>query len=338
MIDGKLITMGIESSCDETSVAIVSQGRDVLSNIILSQIDIHRAYGGVVPEIASRHHLECINNVVDEALKKAGCTMEEVDIIGVTQGPGLIGALLVGIATAKGYALATGKPLVGVHHIHGHICANYIENKQLEPPFMALIVSGGHTNLVNVKGYMDYEILGQTRDDAIGEAYDKVARVLGLQYPGGPEIDKIAQHGNDEAVHFKRVFLEKDSKDFSFSGIKTGVLNYINGQKQKGQSINTADVAASFQKAVLDVLVKKAVDTAIEEKQDKLAIAGGVAANSKLREMLKSQCDKAGIQLYFPSLKLCTDNGAMIASAAYYKYMSGKIDDLELDGDVNLQI
>ena len=334
MIDDKIVTMGIESSCDETSVAIVADGREVLSNVILSQIDIHKIYGGVVPEIASRQHLESINGVVEQALKNAGCTMEEIDVLGVTQGPGLVGALLIGIATAKSYALVTGKPLVGVHHIHGHVCANYIEHKELKPPFLALVVSGGHTNLIYVKSYMEYEILGQTRDDAVGEAYDKVARVLGLGYPGGPKIDKVAQMGNEDAVYFKRVFLEKGSKDFSFSGIKTGVLNYINGKRQRGEEINVPDVAASFQRAVLDVLVKKAVDATVELKQDKLVLAGGVAANSKLKKMLEEKCANHEIE----SVELSTDNGAMIACAAYYKYRSGQMDDLNLDADVNLKI
>ena len=338
MIDDKIVTMGIESSCDETSVAIVADGREVLSNVILSQIDIHKIYGGVVPEIASRQHLESINGVVEQALKNAGCTMEEIDVLGVTQGPGLVGALLIGIATAKSYALATGKPLVGVHHIHGHVCANYIEHKELKPPLLALVVSGGHTNLIYVKSYMEYEILGQTRDDAVGEAYDKVARVLGLGYPGGPKIDKVAQMGNEDAVYFKRVFLEKGSKDFSFSGIKTGVLNYINGKRQRGEEINVPDVAASFQRAVLDVLVKKAVDATVELKQDKLVLAGGVAANSKLKKMLEEKCANHEIELFYPSVELSTDNGAMIACAAYYKYRSGQMDDLNLDADVNLKI
>ena len=338
MIDDKIVTMGIESSCDETSVAIVADGREVLSNVILSQIDIHKIYGGVVPEIASRQHLESINGVVEQALKNAGCTMEEIDVLGVTQGPGLVGALLIGIATAKSYALVTGKPLVGVHHIHGHVCANYIEHKELKPPFLALVVSGGHTNLIYVKSYMEYEILGQTRDDAVGEAYDKVARVLGLGYPGGPKIDKVAQMGNEDAVYFKRVFLEKGSKDFSFSGIKTGVLNYINGKRQRGEEINVPDVAASFQRAVLDVLVKKAVDATVELKQDKLVLAGGVAANSKLKKMLEEKFANHEIELFYPSVELSTDNGAMIACAAYYKYRSGQMDDLNLDADVNLKI
>ncbi|MEG0156532.1 MAG: tRNA (adenosine(37)-N6)-threonylcarbamoyltransferase complex transferase subunit TsaD [Anaerovoracaceae bacterium] len=338
MKNGKLLTLAIESSCDETSIAVVANGREVLSNIIASQIDIHKLYGGVVPEIASRHHLDNINRVADEALAEAGVRLEEIDLIGVTYGPGLVGALLIGIATAKAFALATGKPLVGVHHIQGHISANYIQYKELEPPFMALIVSGGHTSLVDVEDYNTCKVLGSTRDDAVGEAYDKVARVLGLGYPGGPLIDKIAKEGNPEAVAFKRVFLEKDSFDFSFSGIKTGVLNYIHNRQQAGEEVHVPDVAASFQQAVLDVIVAKAMDAATAMNKDKLVIAGGVAANSKLRAMLSEACEKKGITLYVPDPILCTDNGAMIGCAAYYKYMAGQVDDLTLDAVANLAI
>ncbi|MDD6310803.1 MAG: tRNA (adenosine(37)-N6)-threonylcarbamoyltransferase complex transferase subunit TsaD [Firmicutes bacterium] len=344
MINGKKAILAIESSCDETACAVVLDGREVASNIISTQIEIHKLYGGVVPEIASRHHLQNVNAVVEQAFEEASknlgreITMDDIDAIGVTYGPGLVGALLIGLATAKAYALATGKPLVGVHHIKGHICANFIEHKELEPPFMALVISGGHTNLVEVTDYNECQVLGGTRDDAAGEAYDKVARVLGLGYPGGPLIDKIAKEGNPEAVEFKRVFLEKGSLDFSFSGIKTGVLNYVNQQKQAGNEINVADVAASFQQAVLDVIVAKTVSAAIEMKKDKIVLAGGVAANSKLREMLKAACEKKGITLYYPSPILCTDNAAMIGCAAYYKYMAGGIDDLTLDAIPNLPL
>lgn len=313
-------------------------GRDARSNVISSQIDIHKAYGGVVPEIASRHHLENVNWVCRKALDDAGATMDEIDAIGVTYGPGLVGALLIGLATAKAYALATGKPLIGVHHIQGHICANFIEHKNLEPPFMALVISGGHTNIVEVTDYNELRVLGGTRDDAAGEAYDKVARVLGLGYPGGPLIDKIAKEGNPEAVEFKRVFLEKDSFDFSFSGIKTGVLNYVNSEKQAGREINTADVAASFQQAVLDVVVAKTVDAALQLGKDKIVMAGGVAANSKLRAMLQEECDRHGLALYHPSPILCTDNAAMIGCAAYYKYRAQGPDDLTLDAIPNLPL
>lgn len=338
MKNGKLLTLAIESSCDETAAAVIAEGRDILSNIISSQIEIHKQYGGVVPEIASRHHLNNVNTVVDQALEEAGVTLDEVDMIGVTYGPGLVGALLIGLATAKAFALAADKPLIGVHHIHGHICANYIEHKELEPPFMALVISGGHTNIVEVEDYNTCRVLGGTRDDAAGEAYDKVARVLGLGYPGGPLIDKIAREGDPTAVEFKRVFLEKGSLDFSFSGIKTGVLNYINSEKQAGREINVPDVAAGFQAAVLDVIVAKTVGAAVDMGKDKIVLAGGVAANSMLREMLKKECDKKGIKLYYPSPILCTDNAAMIGCAAYYKYMAGERDDLTLDAIPNLKL
>lgn len=338
MKDGKLLTLAIESSCDETAAAVIAEGREVLSNIISSQIEIHKQYGGVVPEIASRHHLNNVNTVVDQALEEAGVTIDDVDMIGVTYGPGLVGALLIGLATAKAYALAADKPLIGVHHIHGHICANYIQHKELEPPFMALVISGGHTNIVEVEDYNTCRVLGGTRDDAAGEAYDKVARVLGLGYPGGPLIDKIAREGDPEAVEFKRVFLEKGSLDFSFSGIKTGVLNYINSEKQAGREINVPDVAAGFQAAVLDVIVAKTVGAAVEMGKDKIVLAGGVAANSMLREMLEKECAKHGLELYYPAPVLCTDNAAMIGCAAYYKYMAGERDDLTLDAIPNLKL
>ncbi|MBR1993875.1 MAG: tRNA (adenosine(37)-N6)-threonylcarbamoyltransferase complex transferase subunit TsaD [Firmicutes bacterium] len=338
MKDGKILTLAIESSCDETAAAVIAEGREVLSNIISSQIEIHKQYGGVVPEIASRHHLNNVNTVVDQALEEAGVTIDDVDMIGVTYGPGLVGALLIGLATAKAYALAADKPLIGVHHIHGHICANYIQHKELEPPFMALVISGGHTNIVEVEDYSTCRVLGGTRDDAAGEAYDKVARVLGLGYPGGPLIDKIAREGDPEAVEFKRVFLEKGSLDFSFSGIKTGVLNYINSEKQAGREISVPDVAAGFQAAVLDVIVAKTVGAAVDMGKDKIVLAGGVAANSMLREMLEKECAKHGLKLYYPAPVLCTDNAAMIGCAAYYKYMAGERDDLTLDAIPNLKL
>jgi N6-L-threonylcarbamoyladenine synthase len=338
MKDNKRITLGIETSCDETSIAVLKDGREVLSNVISSQIDIHKLYGGVVPEIASRHHLENINPVLEQALEQAGIGLEDVDLIAVTCGPGLVGALLIGVATAKALALATGKPLVGVHHIKGHISANYIESRDLKPPFMSLVVSGGHTSIIDVKGYNEFEVLGSTRDDAVGEAYDKVARVLGLPYPGGPEIDRAAKEGDPAAVEFKRVYLEKDSLDFSFSGTKTGVLNYVNSEKQKGNEINVPDVAAGFQQSVLDVIVEKTVDAAVRKKEDKIVVAGGVAANSRLREMLKEACEKNGLELYIPSPELCTDNGAMIACAAYYQFLEKGADDLGLDASANLEL
>lgn len=338
MKDGKFITLAFESSCDETSVAVVADGREVWSNVISSQIEIHKAYGGVVPEIASRHHLTNINAVISQALDEAGIVKEDVDLIGVTYGPGLVGALLIGLATAKAWAYALDVPLVGVHHIRGHIAANYLEHRELEPPFTALVISGGHTNIVEVSSYNDVKVLGGTRDDAAGEAYDKVARVLGLGYPGGPKIDRLAREGDPDRVHFKRVFLEKDSYDFSFSGIKTGVLNYVNSEKQAGREICAADVAAGFQQAVLDVIVTKAVDAAVQLGSRKLVLAGGVAANSRLREMLEEECRKKGIGLYYPSPVLCTDNAAMIGCAAYYLYMDGKRDGLDLDARAGLPL
>ena len=316
MKDNRFLTMAFESSCDETAVAVLADGREVLSNVISSQIDIFKNYGGVVPEIAARHHLENVNYVMEQALN--------------------VGALLIGVATAKAVSFAAGIPIVGVHHIMGHIAANYIQFPELEPPFTALIASGGHTNIAEVTGYNSCRILGSTRDDAIGEAYDKVARVLGLGYPGGPKIDKIAAEGNPEAIHFKRVFLEKDSYDFSFSGLKTAVLNHINSARQKGEEINRADVAASFQQAVIDVVCQKAVDAAVKGGHGKLVLAGGVASNSKLRQELKLRCERENIGLYIPPASLCTDNGAMIGCAAYYKYKEGKTGDWHMDAHANL--
>ena len=338
MKDGKFLTLAFETSCDETAVSVIADGRTVLSNVISSQIDIFKNFGGVVPEIASRHHLENINGVLAQALDEAQVSLDDIDLIGVTNGPGLIGALLMGVATAKAVAFAKDIPLVGVHHLMGHISANFIEYPELEPPFMALITSGGHTEIVDVKNYTDCEILGGTRDDAVGEAYDKVARVLGLGYPGGPKIDKIAKEGNPQAIPFKRVYLEKDSFDFSFSGLKTSVLNYINRQKQAGHEINRADVAASFQQAVMDVIVDKAVHAVKMRGEDKLVLAGGVAANSKLREMLGKACSENGIRLYRPAPVLCTDNGAMIGAAAYYKYKSKGADGLDLDAHASMKL
>ena len=338
MKDNKTAILAIESSCDETAAAVVLDGRDVRSNIISSQIEIHKQYGGVVPEIASRHHLTNVNPVVDQALEEAKVTMDEIDAIAVTYGPGLVGALLIGLATAKAYALATGKPLIGVHHIQGHVCANYIAHPQLEPPFMALVISGGHTNIVDVTDYQTYKVLGGTRDDAAGEAYDKVARVLGLGYPGGPLIDRLAKEGDPTKVEFKRVYLEKGSLDFSFSGIKTGVLNYMNTEKQAGREVNIADVAAGFQEAVLEVVVSKTLDAALSRGEDKIVVAGGVAANSRLRQMLRQGCKKCGLELYYPPPILCTDNAAMIGCAAYYKYMAGQTDGLDLDAIPNLEL
>lgn len=323
-----LLTLAIETSCDETSCAVVKDGREVLSNIISSQIEIHRRFGGVVPEIASRKHIESINNIIQEALDTAGVGFSDIDLIGVTRGPGLVGALLVGISAAKALAYGLDIPIVGVNHIEGHICANYIEHKDLEPPFTCLVVSGGHSYLLQANGYNDYELIGRTRDDAAGEAFDKVARSLGLPYPGGPFIDKLAMEGNSQAIDFPRVFLDNKSYDFSFSGLKTAVLNYIHNATQKGEEIVVADVAASFQKAVLDVLVEKTFRLAKERKSNKIVLAGGVASNKGLREMMKERGINENISIYYPSSILCTDNAAMIGSAAYFNYINGIESDL----------
>ncbi len=330
--------LAIESSCDETAAAVVKNGRQVLSNIISSQIDLHTLYGGVVPEIASRKHIEKINQVIEEAIKTAQVTMDDIDAIAVTYGPGLVGALLVGVSAAKALAFATGKPLVGVHHIEGHISANYIENLELEPPFMSLVVSGGHSHLVVVKDYGEYEIIGRTRDDAAGEAFDKVARAIGLGYPGGPKIDKIAKEGDANAITFPRAKVGENVYDFSFSGLKSAVLNYINGANMKGEEINVANVAASFQKAVTDVLVDHAMHGVEEYGFQKLAIAGGVASNSALRAAMKEACDKKGIEFYYPSPIYCTDNAAMIGVAGYYEYIKGTRHGWDLNAVPNLKL
>ena len=338
MKDGKFITLGIETSCDETSIAVTAEGREVLSDIISSQIAVHTKFGGVVPEIASRHHLQNINGVLDQALSEAGVSLADVDLIGVTNGPGLIGAVVIGVATAKALSLAAGIPLVGVNHMHGHVSASYLQYPELEPPFLALIVSGGHTNIVEVTDYNRCTVLGGTRDDAVGEAYDKVARVVGLGYPGGPKVDRAAKDGDPEAIRFKRVYLENGSLDFSFSGLKTQVLNYINRERMAGREVNVADLSASFQQAMLDVLVDKTMLAAEQTRADRLVTAGGVAANSRLRKMLAEACGARGIRLYMPEPVLCTDNGAMIAAAAYYKYRMQGPDDLSLDAYANLPL
>ena len=330
--------LGIESSCDETAASVVKNGREVLSNVISSQIDLHTLYGGVVPEIASRKHIERINQVIEEALTTAHMTLDDLDAIGVTYGPGLVGALLVGVAEAKAISYAKKLPLVGVHHIEGHISANYIENPDLEPPFVCLVVSGGHTHLVVVRDYGKYEILGRTRDDAAGEAFDKVARAIGLGYPGGPKIDKISKEGNPEAITFPRPKFEDSPYDFSFSGLKSAVLNYLNGCQMKGIEVNRADVAASFQKAVCDVLVEHAMIAVKESGLNKFAIAGGVASNSALRAAFEKACAERQIEFYHPSPIFCTDNAAMIGSAAYYEFIAGKRDGLDLNAVPNLKL
>ena len=338
MTNNEIKVLAIESSCDETAAAVVVNGRDVRSNVISSQIALHTLYGGVVPEIASRKHIEKINQVIEQALSEANCTLDDMDAIAVTYGPGLVGALLVGVAEAKAISYAKKKPLIGVHHIEGHICANYIENKELEPPFLCLVVSGGHTHLVRVADYGKYEILGKTRDDAAGEAFDKVARAIGLGYPGGPKIEKVAREGNPHAVEFPRAKIVDGPYDFSFSGLKSAVLNYINGCNMKGVEIVQADVAASFQNAVIDVLVGNAMKAIDEFKMDKFAIAGGVASNGTLREALRAACEKKGVEFYHPSPIFCTDNAAMIGVAGYYEYLAGKRDGLDLNAVPNLRL
>lgn len=330
--------LAIESSCDETAAAVVRNGREVRSNIISSQIDLHKLYGGVVPEIASRKHIEKINQVIEEALSEAGTTLDEIDAIGVTYGPGLVGALLVGVAEAKAIAWAKDIPLVGVHHIEGHISANYIEHPDLEPPFVCLVASGGHTHLVCVKEYGKYEILGRTRDDAAGEAYDKVARAIGLGYPGGPKIDRIAKEGNPDAIQFPKAKVNDAEYDFSFSGLKSAVLNYINGCKMKGETFDPADLAASFQKAVVEVLVGNSMRAAEKLGMKKIAIAGGVASNSALRVAMEEACEKRGMKFYRPSPIYCTDNAAMIGAAAYYEYLAGTRSGWDLNAVPNLKL
>lgn len=333
-----VLILAIESSCDETAAAVVKNGREVLSNVISSQIALHTLYGGVVPEIASRKHIEKINQVIETALSEADMLLENMDAIGVTYGPGLVGALLVGVAEAKAIAYALKKPLIGVHHIEGHIAANFIEHPDLEPPFFSLVVSGGHTHLVRVKDYGKFDIVGKTRDDAAGEAFDKVARAIGLGYPGGPKIDKVSKDGNPEAISFPRAHVEDAPYDFSFSGVKSAVLNYINGCQMKGEEYIQADVAASFQKAVVDVLVGNAMEAAEDFKADKFVMAGGVASNSALREAMRSACEKRGIRLYYPSPVYCTDNAAMIGAAAYYEYIAGTRHGWDLNAVPNLKL
>ena len=334
----KVTVLAIESSCDETAAAVVVNGREVLSNVISSQIDIHKLYGGVVPEIASRKHIEKVNQVIEEALTESGKTLQEMDAICVTYGPGLVGALLVGVGAAKALSYAAHKPLVGLHHIEGHISANYIANPDLEPPFLCLVASGGHSHLVLVKDYGEYEILGRTRDDAAGEAFDKVARAIGLGYPGGPKIDKLAKEGNPDAIDFPRASIDGAPYDFSFSGVKSAVLNYINGCKMKNETYSEADIAASFQRAVVGVLVEHTMKAAKDFDIHKIAIAGGVACNSALREEMQRACEKHGYSFYMPTPILCTDNAAMIGAAGYYDYRKGVRHGLDLNAIPGLKL
>lgn len=336
--ENEILILGIESSCDETAASVIRNGREILSNVISSQIDIHTLYGGVVPEIASRKHVENINPVIKEALKEAEVTFDDIDAIGVTYGPGLVGALLVGVSEAKALAFALDKPLVGVHHIEGHISANYIQNKDLEPPFVCLVVSGGHTHLVIVNDYGKYEVIGRTRDDAAGEAFDKVARAIGLGYPGGPKIDKLSKEGNPLAIDFPRAAVTDSPYDFSFSGVKSAVLNYINSCEMKNIEYNRADIAASFQKSVVDVLLNHAIRAVKETGYKKLAIAGGVASNSAIRAAFIDKCKEENIEFYYPAPILCTDNAAMIGCAAYYEYINGVRHGYDLNAIPNLKL
>ncbi len=333
-----ILILGIESSCDETAAAVVKNGREVLSNVISSQIELHKLYGGVVPEIASRKHIEKINQVIEEALSQAEVMLDDLDAIGVTYGPGLVGALLVGVSEAKAISYAKNLPLVGVHHIEGHISANYIEHPDLKPPFACLVVSGGHTHLVVVQDYGTYEIIGRTRDDAAGEAFDKVARAIGLGYPGGPKIDRLSKEGNPDAISFPKARVADAPYDFSFSGLKSAVLNYLNGCRMKGEPIIEADVAASFQKAVIDVLVEHSMMAVKEFGFNKFAIAGGVASNSSLRLAMEEACRKNHVAFYYPSPVFCTDNAAMIGTAAYYEYLAGTRHGLDLNAVPNLKL
>lgn len=332
------IILGIESSCDETAASIVKNGREILSNIINTQVDFHKKYGGVVPEIASRKHIENIDSVIDEALCAADMKFSDIDAIAVTYGPGLVGALLVGVSSAKALSFALNKPLVAVNHIRGHICANFAAHHDLTPPFLCLVASGGHSHIVHVKDYTEFEILGRTRDDAAGEAFDKIARVLGLGYPGGPLIDELAKKGNPSAVSFPRVRMDKNSLDFSFSGVKTAVINYLHKAEQNGEEVNKADIAASFQAAVTDVLCEHTLEGALSCGIKTVALAGGVAANSSLRAKMTEMCAKNDISVIYPPPVLCTDNAAMIASAGYFEFEKGNFADLSLNAVPNLPL
>ena len=337
MIEKKdIIVLAIETSCDETAAAVIKNGREILSNVIVTQIDIHKKFGGVVPEVASRNHVVDINPVILKAVEESGVKLQEMDVIAATYGPGLVGALLVGLSSAKALAYALNKPFVGVNHIEGHVAANYLAHEDLKPPFISLIVSGGHTHIVEVSDYNAFNIMGKTKDDAAGEAYDKVARAMGLGYPGGPVLDKLAQEG-EANIKFPQAMIN-EGYDFSFSGIKSAVLNYLNSKAMKNEAYQKEDVAASFQQAVVEVLVAKAIKATLDKGYDKLALSGGVSANSRLREWAREKAEENGIKLYYPPLYLCTDNAAMIGSSGYYKYMDDQISDLSLNARPNLKI
>lgn len=333
-----ILILGIESSCDETAAAVVKNGRDVLSGVINTQIAIHKKFGGVVPEVASRRHIEVIDDVIDEALSQAGVTFDDIDAIAVTYGPGLVGALLVGVSAAKALAFALKKPLVPVNHIKGHIMANFVAHKELEPPFVCLVASGGHSHIVEVNSYTDLKILARTRDDAAGEAFDKIARVLGLGYPGGPLIDELAKSGNKNAVSFPRVKMAGDSLDFSFSGVKTAVINYLHKLEQNGVQYDKADIAASFQEAVVDVLSAHTIEAAKRTGNKTVALAGGVASNSALRAKMSELARAEGMSVVYPEPVLCTDNAVMIACAGYYGYLEKNFADMTLNAQANLSI
>ena len=330
--------LGIESSCDETAAAVVEDGRRVLSNVIASQVEEHKIYGGVVPEIASRRHTEAICSVVEKALEDAGCTVNDIDAIAVTYAPGLIGALLVGVNYAKGLSYSTGIPLVPVHHLRGHIAANYISDEALKPPFISLVVSGGHSHIINVKDYTEFEIIGRTRDDAAGEAMDKAARTVGLPYPGGVNLDKISVNGDENKYKFPVPKITDSKYDFSFSGLKTFAVNLVHNASQKGEEVKAEDLGASFIKAVTDLLVSHTMEAVEDFGAKKIVLAGGVSANSRLRRVMEEKCECKGIELYKPELKFCGDNAAMIASQGYYEFLAGKRADLSLNAVASMPI
>ena len=330
--------LGIESSCDETAASVVEDGRRVLSNVIASQVEEHKIYGGVVPEIASRRHTEAICGVVEKALEDAGCTIDDIDAIAVTYAPGLIGALLVGVNYAKGLSFSTGKPLVPVHHLRGHIAANYISCEEIKPPFLSLVVSGGHSHIINVKSYTEFEIIGRTRDDAAGEAMDKAARTVGLPYPGGVNLDKISKDGDENKYKFPVPKVADSKYDFSFSGLKTFAVNLVHNASQKGETVKAEDLGASFIKAVTDLLVSHTMEAARDTDSKTIVLAGGVSANSRLRRVMQEECDKMGIKLFMPELKYCGDNAAMIASQGYYEYLDGKRADMTLNAVASMPI